>query len=261
MSSPLYADDGGGGDATPVVCLHSLAGNTTQWHETLAHLRSTRRAIAIDWRGHGKSATATDTNFDPAAVAEEIEQAIDAFGLEEFALVAHSAGAIMGLALVLRNPARIAGLVLVDPAGDSSRVPGEQTDALLETLASDAYGKTIEAYWNVILAGASDAAKERVLADLRSTKQSTVVGVPTALRDYDPLPALESYNGPTLAIITRFNETPVSLHRLFPSLPHVTIAGTGHWPQIDQPHEFQNILDEFLTRVDAIDGHASTLAQ
>ena len=41
----LFVDQGGSGN-TPIVIVHSLAGNTAQWTPQLAHLRQTRRAIA-----------------------------------------------------------------------------------------------------------------------------------------------------------------------------------------------------------------------
>ena len=50
----LHADDGGSG-GVPVVFIHSYAGDTTHWTAQLAHLRKTRRAIALDLRGHGQS--------------------------------------------------------------------------------------------------------------------------------------------------------------------------------------------------------------
>ena len=34
----LYADDDGAGDPLPVVFLHSLAGNASQWSAQLEHL-------------------------------------------------------------------------------------------------------------------------------------------------------------------------------------------------------------------------------
>jgi pimeloyl-ACP methyl ester carboxylesterase len=47
----LAVDDGGEG-GLPVVLVHSLAGNAGHWEAQLAHLRRTRRALALDLRGH-----------------------------------------------------------------------------------------------------------------------------------------------------------------------------------------------------------------
>ncbi|HEX8246315.1 MAG TPA: alpha/beta fold hydrolase, partial [Longimicrobium sp.] len=72
----LYTDDGGSGDALPIVFLHSLAGNTAQWEAQLAHLRPTRRAVALDWCGHGRSGAAPDGDWSPHAMARDVAAAV-----------------------------------------------------------------------------------------------------------------------------------------------------------------------------------------
>jgi pimeloyl-ACP methyl ester carboxylesterase len=60
-SGSLHVDDGGSG-GIPVVFVHSFAGSTEHWSAQLAHLRKTRRAVALDLHGHGQSARrATET--------------------------------------------------------------------------------------------------------------------------------------------------------------------------------------------------------
>jgi pimeloyl-ACP methyl ester carboxylesterase len=46
--------------------------------------------------------------------------------------------------------------------------------------------------------------------------------------------------------VTPYNDQPFSLHRLGRGFPHRVVQGTGHWIQLDQPDEFNAILDEFL---------------
>ncbi|MCA1716829.1 MAG: hypothetical protein LC781_08220 [Actinobacteria bacterium] len=41
----------------------------------------------------------------------------------------------------------MAGLLLADPAGDARKVPAEQMEPLLASLASDAYAQTMEQYF------------------------------------------------------------------------------------------------------------------
>jgi len=63
----LHADDGGTG-GPPVVLLHSAAGNISQWSPQLEHLRPERRAVALDWRGHGESGIPDDgTSLSPCS--------------------------------------------------------------------------------------------------------------------------------------------------------------------------------------------------
>lgn len=100
-----------------------------------------------------------------------------------------------------------------------------------------------------MLSGSDEAVRSRVMQDLRGTPRETVVGIFKALLHHDPLAALSAYCGPILSIVTPFNDTPYSLHRLHPALPHRQVSGTGHWLQLDKPGEFNRLLDEFLLSV------------
>ena len=144
----LYADDGGG---LPVVLLHSCAGSASQWSAQLGHLRPQRRAVALDWRGHGRSGNPADGDYSFTAMAADVAEAADRLGIGRFVLVGHSAGGLVSLQSAAEHPERVAGLLLVDPAGDARKVPSEQMEPLLTGLDSDAYWDTIGEYWRFLL--------------------------------------------------------------------------------------------------------------
>ena len=97
----------------------------------------------------------------------------------------------------------MAELLLADAAGDARKVPAEQMEPLLASLASDAYAQTMEQYFGFLLTGSDTAVRERVMADLRATPKETVVGSFRAHSEYDPLLALQRYDGPKLAVTRR----------------------------------------------------------
>jgi pimeloyl-ACP methyl ester carboxylesterase len=239
----LAVDDGGEGEA--VLFVHSLAGNTRQWSAQLEHVRRTRRAVAFDLRGHGRSGAPRSGDYAIEAQAEDIGSVADALGLERFALVGHSMGGGVALAYAGAHPGRVTHLLLADPIGDGRQTPEAEVRPFLEALDSPAYVETIEGYWSSV-AGSNGAVLERLLGDLRETPRDTVVRGLNAVMAFDPKPALAGYRGPTLAVITPANDYPYSLHRVGTGLPHRVITGTGHWLQIERPAEFNRILDRFL---------------
>lgn len=244
----LSFDDGGTG-GLPVIFVHSLAGNTSQWSAQLGHLRKSRRAIAIDLRGHGRSRPPADGDYSIEALVRDIETVVREIGVSEFVLVGHSMGGIVSLAYAHAHPGRVAGILLADPAGDVRKVQEEEIRQFMGALESDAYADAIEDWWDQMLGGSNEAVRTRVIQDLRSTPREAVVGIFKALLHHDPLAALSAYRGPILSIITPFNDAPYSLHRLHPALPHRQVSGTGHWLQLDRPGEFNRLLDEFLLSV------------
>ena len=231
------------------MLLHSAAGNISQWSPQLEHLRPGRRAVALDWRGHGESGIPDDGDFSIPVLAEDVEYTLNELGIRECVLVGHSAGGIVAIEHAARHPERVLGLMLADPAGDFTRVPKEMMDPLLAGLDSDAYRETIGDYWNSILAGSRPEVEERVLADLEATPQQTMVGLFRAQMNYDPAPALRRYPGLKFSLVTPNNDAPFGLHNLGEDLPHEFFPGTGHWLHMDRPEDFNRRLDDFLVAV------------
>lgn len=239
----LAVDDGGRG-GVPVVFVHSLAGNSTHWAAQLRHLRPSRRAVALDLRGHGRSEAPRDGDYSIAGMARDIEAVVDRLGLTKFVLVGHSMGGGVALTYAAAHPERIAGLLLVDPIGDGKQIGEAEVKPLLAGLDSS-YTTTIRAYWTGI-AGPDSAVRDRLLADLRATPRETVVPIFRHVLRFDPDSALARFRGPMLSIVTPYNDQPFSLHRLGKGFPYRVVQGTGHWIQLDKPEEFNRMMDEFL---------------
>jgi pimeloyl-ACP methyl ester carboxylesterase len=239
----LTVDDGGTGDA--VLFVHSLAGNAGHWSGQLEPLRKTRRAVAFDLRGHGRSDAPKNEDYAIENVAGDVRAVADSLGLERFALVGHSYGAAVALTYAAGHPERVTRLLLADPIGDGTQIPEAEIRPFLEALDSPAYTETIEGYWSGT-AGSDGAVLERLLRDLRATPRQAVLRGLHSVVAFNPAPALAKYRKPMLAVITPANDYPYSMHRVGRGLPHRVITGTGHWLQIERPAEFNRIMERFL---------------
>jgi pimeloyl-ACP methyl ester carboxylesterase len=238
------AVDDGGREGLPVVLVHSLAGNTTQWARQLEHLRQHRRAVALDLRGHGRSEPPKNGDYTIVGMAGDIEAVVDTLGIGKLVLVGHSMGGGVALAYAGAHPDRVAGLLLLDPIGDGTQIPAAEAKSFLDGIESN-YDSMIQGYWTGI-AGPDRAVRERLLSDLRATPRQTVVQALHSVMQFNPHPFLEQYRGPVLSVVTPSNDQAFSLHRLGKGFPHRAVTGTGHWIQLDKPEEFNRLLDEFL---------------
>jgi pimeloyl-ACP methyl ester carboxylesterase len=240
----LRVDDGGPHGDWPIVFVHSLAGNVEQWSAQLAHLRATRRAVALDLRGHGRSDPPANDDYSLSGMAADIGAVVEQLDLERIVLVGHSMGGGVALTYAGANPQIVAGLLLLDPIGDGKQFSASQTEPLLQALNAD-YDTTITQYWTGI-AGADGGVRQRLLDDLHATPQKTVVRSLREVLRFDPDPSLARYQGPILSVVTPSNDQSFSLHRLGAGFPHRVVRGTGHWIQLEKPDEFDAILDAFL---------------
>jgi pimeloyl-ACP methyl ester carboxylesterase len=248
----LFVRDGGveesAGGGVPVLFLHSLGGNGGQWALQLDHLRRRRRVVALDLRGHGDSDPADDGDYSIPALAADVAAVADQLPLRRFVLAGHSLGALVAIEYAGRHPDRLAGLLLVDPNGDQTRIPAAQLDPFLQAVRA-APLREMESYFRQILVGGDPAAASWVLEDLRLTDEGALAGALEAASRYSPLFALSRYRGPKLSVISDMNRLPFSLHNLVPDLPTRLLPGTGHWLMMDCPEPFNRIVDEFLETV------------
>lgn len=251
-SGNLYIRDGGADEhpeALPILFLHSLGGNGGQWALQLDHVRRHRRGVALDFRGHGESDPAEDGDYTVAGLASDVAAVADQLSLRRFFLAGHSLGSAVAIEYAGRHPERVAGLVLVDPNGDLSRMPAKESRPFLESLRADPLAE-LDSYFRQLVVGGDPDAASWVLEDLRLTYEDAIPKAVEGTLGYHPLPALERYKGPRLSIISDMNRLPYSLHNLLPDLPTHLMTGTGHWMMMDRPEAFNRLLDGFVEKVD-----------
>jgi len=239
----LHVDDGGAG-GLPVVFVHSAAGTTQHWSAQLRHLRATRRAVALDLRGHGRSAPPRDGDYRIGSLAADLGATLDHLGLQRVVLVGHSLGGVVCVAFAGLHPERVAGLFLLDPAGDGRKLPADVVKGMMAGTQADPYAAT-EAYWTTMLGPSSPEVRARLFADLRAAAAPAIVGPLQDLLVFDPITPLARYRGPRSIVATPANQPPTALHAQLPDIP-VTKVATGHWVQLDDPEGVNRLLDQFL---------------
>ncbi len=115
--------DIGGGPGIPVVLIHGFGGDLNTWMFTQPALAETRRAVALDLPGHGGSVKDAGAG-DPETLADALDAALPALGIEHAHLVGHSMGGAVAALVALRRPERTAGLTLIASAGLGPEING-----------------------------------------------------------------------------------------------------------------------------------------
>ncbi len=245
---PLHIDDHGAG-GPPLVFLHAFAGNGEHWRAQLDHFRKSHRAIALDFRNHGRSG-ATDLLSDLTVdwLADDVAAVVNRLGLYDFVLIGHSMGGAVAIDYAAGHPDRVAGLLTIGAPG---KLPDNDATRILASLMADYDGVTA-AYWQTLLAGARPETVARVRAGMKKMAKDPGFALIKALFDFDPVPGMILYPGPKLAVVPGEAELPHDLHRIVPGLPFARIFGTSHWAHIDAPGEINAIIEAFIeTQVQA----------
>lgn len=115
----LYCRDyaGVGGVARlPVVCLHGLTRNSSDFEDIAPVIAATgRRVVVPDVRGRGESQWDSDpAHYVPLIYARDVIELLDALGIGRTVFVGTSMGGVIMMMLALRHRRRIAASVLND---------------------------------------------------------------------------------------------------------------------------------------------------
>ncbi|WP_342750659.1 alpha/beta fold hydrolase [Termitidicoccus mucosus] len=110
----LFFRDFGGAGKPPLVVLHGLLGSSRNWQTAGGDLAASHHVLALDLRNHGRSPHADGMSYE--AMVGDVLGWLDARGLERVALMGHSMGGKVAMALACRHAGRVARLVVVDIA-------------------------------------------------------------------------------------------------------------------------------------------------
>ncbi len=254
----LFHRDLGGAGNPPLVVIHGLLGSSRNWQTVGAELRAQRHVLALDLRNHGMSPHAD--NHDFATMEADVLRWLDAQEIGRAAVMGHSMGGKVAMALACHHPERVERLVSVDIAPrdyDATRFRAI-LEAMLaiqpEKLASRAEAET------QLAAVVSDWGMVKFLSTNLERGEDGLfrwrVNVRAAHAELDEIAANslrpgDRYDGPTLFVVggyskhVREEDRPEILAR-FPQARIETVAKSGHNPHIEQREAFVAAVREFL---------------
>lgn len=115
---PIFYEDEGEGSA--VVLLHGFLETSVMWKDLIKEIHDSQRVVVIDLLGHGQTGCLGYIHT-MEMMADAVVFVLDALKIKTAALVGHSMGGYVALALAEAHPERVEGLCLVNstPFSDS----------------------------------------------------------------------------------------------------------------------------------------------
>jgi pimeloyl-ACP methyl ester carboxylesterase len=230
----------------PHLCLlHGIGSQSGGWVPQLEALAARFHVIAWDAPGYGASDPLVANAPATSDYANALAGLLDALGMDRVLLVGNSLGALIAGSFAAMLPDRVAGLVLLSPAGGYGRAPASEReaklDARLQRLAQLGPQGLAENMPAGMLSPRSPA-EARALAAW-STASIRPDGYAQAARMLAAGRLIEdarSYPGPVLVIAgTHDDITPAAgcerIARAYPRGTFQLVEGAGHLCYLDAP--------------------------
>lgn len=261
-----YLDSGSG---PAVLFIHGLTGSHRHWAHLVSALDTDYRIVAPDLFGHGASAKLMG-DYSLGAHAATMRDLLDRLGIDRVTLVGHSFGGGIAIQFCYLFPERVERLVLVASGGlgrsvspllRAATVPGAEW--LLRVIASgwvrgraEAAGGTLARLgWRPSLEvtevwrGFSSLADADIRRAFLATTRTVIdpSGQTVFARDTWPM-AIEI---PTLVVWgTRDKMIPpwhaTMAHTAIPGSRVELFEDAGHFPHLDEPERFAELLSDFM---------------
>lgn len=245
------------GSGPPLVLIHSGITDSRSWDPQMAEFGREFRVLRYDMRGFGRS----DISHGKYSPRADLETVLNAAGFPRAALVGVSMGSSLAIDFALEHPERVTALVLVGP-GISGRTRSEaftrlmgEVDGVFDQEGAD---RGIERELEIWLYG-----RGRTAADVDPTVRQAVFEMDSAnsarvpadmkARPLSPpaIGRLGEIRVPALILagdrdLDDVCDAADRLQAGIKASSRVTMQGTAHVPNMEQPQEFNRTVLEFL---------------
>jgi pimeloyl-ACP methyl ester carboxylesterase len=244
-----YYEEAGSGPV--IVCFHAACQDTMMYRHVLDGLSDKYRVISLDAPGHGKTLMPEGGPFQHLTRHAEFNEAfIAALGIDKPAIIGCSMGGNMVLEMAARRPNGYAAIISSEGADYTPTVSALS----LSIIKSD--GHQLVAAWSRSMTGnrtPADRAAEVVWQIQRNTAE-TMAGDLTGYAGFDMRKEMSKILDPVLMLrgdadwLVGQQATDDTASRITGARIAV-LAGTGHYPMIENPFEFNQIVRDFLSDV------------
>lgn len=244
---PIHYSVAGKGEPA-LVFIHCWGCRGSFWESQVAEFSKTNRVVTIDLPGHGESGSGRK-NWTIESYGDDVKTVVTKLGLKRVVLVGSSMGAPIALEAAKGMPDNVVAIVPVDSLQNVEQtLTPEQLDGVIKQMTAD-YKNATTGLLNQFFFSAStpEAVKTRVINEALARQPETAVAILKGIFAYKPGPAMKEIKVPIKAINADLNPTNLEVNRKYaPQFDAVIIKGTGHYPMLEDPARFNQMLAEIL---------------
>ena len=244
---PIHYSVAGTGEPA-LVFIHCWGCNRNFWENQVAEFSKTNLVVTIDLPGHGESGSGRK-NWSIESYGDDVKTVVTKLGLKRVVLVGSSMGGPIALEAAKSMPDKVVAIVPVDSLQNAEvTLTAEQLDAVVKQMTADYKNSTTTLLNQFFFSpNTPEAVKTRVTNEALSRQPETAIAILKGIFAYKPGPTLKEIKVPIKAINSDLNPTMLEINRKYaPQFDAVIIKGTGHYPMLEDPARFNQMLADIL---------------
>lgn len=258
------------GSGPALLLLHGRGGHLESWSRNLVPLSRRFRVVALDMLGHGYTAKPS-VEYTIGNYAAHVLAFLRARRLDRVSIIGQSLGGWVAAWMALEEPQRIEKLVLVNTNG-FCLIPAEIVEKIRQSSRAAVESPTpdsVRRRFQPLFLDASLITEELVRIRLDIYRQAEmksamdkIVGSelePENQRRFELTPdLLRRITAPTCVLWSTHDpllpwQEAQRYQKALPESRFRLLEGCAHWPQYENPQEFNRLVSEFLLETESAD--------
>ena len=243
---------------------HGFTGSSEDWKQIIHSIDPRFKIIAVDLVGHGKSDSPNDVSlYSAKSMVEQTLELIKKFTKEKIILAGYSMGGRAALSFAVKHPEMLKGLILESASAGikekslrSERVNSDEQ--LARYIEAHSLEEFVDFWMNIDLFDSQKNLPKEKFAAVRTSKlKNCKSGLANSLRGFSTgkMPFLSDnitrIKCQTLLITGELDKKYTLINsemlKKFPAADHVIIKNAGHNTHLEQPEEFSQTINSFLS--------------
>lgn len=248
----IVYDDSKTGDTT-LLFIHGWGINRGYWADQAAHFSGKYRVVTLDLPGFGESGK-NRKSWAVADFARDVNSLMGALALKHVILVGHSMSGAIALETALTDTGRVIAVVGIDNfknVGTAETAQEEKEKADFYKAARMDYKNTVNKFAAILFSSSTDSlVRRRVMSDIDHSDPTIAIDCLEGSDAYSIDAKLPQLKKTLYLINSDYIPTDTSgflKNKIDYSLFRMGV--TGHYPMIEDPKEFDRLLQQVIDKV------------
>ncbi|MDP2038676.1 MAG: alpha/beta hydrolase [Ignavibacteria bacterium] len=230
-----------------LIFVHGWGWDQSLWKEQVAKFSSKYKVVTLDLAGHGESGKKRKS-FTIKAFGNDVVSVINKLQLKKVILVGHSMGGIINLEVYRQIKDKVVGIIGADTyqlfqKGENPK----SAEDYLSTFKENYLGSVREYVRTLFLESADTAFVEKMVKKMQKLPSEIGTDIFRNVYQYNSLQAVTDLQPRIIAVNgQKFKVKEAENIKILPNFSARIIRGTGHFPMIEKPQEFDEKLQEAI---------------